>query len=457
VSDRSVSLKGRVLKSGGWVIGGFFLSQVIRFGSNLLLTRLLIPEAFGLVSIIYVLMSAMALFTDIGINQNIIQNRRGSETVFLNTAWLVQISRGIFIWSLVILLAYLLPWAVKTGLVADGSTYADPLLPRLLFVFSFDLLISGFTSTKMALAQRKVQLKEITQIELFSQVVALVVMFVWAFYYPSVWALVGGAFTSSILRLLLGHFWLPGPLNRLQWDAECFKEIFHFGKWIFLLSILGFLWLNGDRLIFANLLGPTQLGIYSIAYILSSTVINVFSAIMTRVLFPAMSEVIQKRPENLPSVYQRLQTIADLGLFGVAGFLYIAGEGIIDVLYDSRYHDAGYMLSILSLGLIGSRYAVVEYLCMAKGHMKYLLASNLIRVIALYLGMLLGYKSYGMEGALFGIVFSFYVAWPISLVYKYQHGLVSWWRELLVSFIFPVGGVIGWVFLQGLNFLGLSS
>ena len=442
------TLKQRVIRAGGWAVTGFVTSQVIRLGGNLVLTRLLFPEAFGLMAIVYVFMAGLTLFSDLGINQSIIQNQRGDDPDFLNTAWVVQILRGVLIWATVLLIAYSLPAVVSKNWAPAGSVYADSLLPSILSLFSFTALIQGFDSTKFALAQRMVQLKRVTLIELFSQITALVVMLIWAWLYRSIWALVGGAIVAVTVRCVMGHSWLSGPANRFKWDPQSFKEIFHFGKWIFLLSLLGFLYLNGDRLILGGMLDATQLGVYSIAYLLSNAAMSLYSSVLSRVLFPALSEVAQYRPDNLKNVYQRIQIIADFSLFGVAGFLLVAGEGVVRILYDARYHDAGNMLSILALGLIGARYAVVEFLWMAKGQMRYLIASNLIRLLVLCAGLPLGYWLAGIEGALYGISFSFYAAWPVAVYYKAQHGLANWWKELAALPVFFFALVAGWLFMR---------
>lgn len=445
------TLRKKVIRAGGWAVTGFVASQIIRLGGNLILTRLLFPKAFGLMAIVYVFMAGLALFSDLGINQNIIQNRRGDDPDFLNTAWVVQILRGVLIWVIVLLIAYSLPAVVSMNWVPSGSVYADPQLPSLLSLFSFTALIQGFASTKIALAQRMVQLKRVTLIELFSQSIGLLVMLIWAWLYRSIWALIGGAIVAASVRSVIGHLWLSGPANRFRWDPRSFREIFHFGKWIFALSILGFLWLNGDRLILGGMLTAAQLGVYSIAYLLSNAMMSLYSSILSRVLFPALSEVVNNRPDNLENVYQRIRKITDFSLFSVAGFLFVAGEGVVSILYDARYHNAGHMLSILSLGLIGARYAVVEFLWMAKGQMRYLIASNLIRLLVLYAGLPLGYWLSGMEGALYGIALSSFAGWPLALYYKTQYGLASWQSELSALPVFFFALVGGWLFVRALG------
>ena len=92
------SLKTRVLHAGSWVAIGQVSSALIRLGANILLTRLLLREAFGLMAIVYVLMTGFLLFSDIGLGPNVTQSKRGEDPDFLNTAWVLQILRGGLIW-----------------------------------------------------------------------------------------------------------------------------------------------------------------------------------------------------------------------------------------------------------------------------------------------------------------------------------------------------------------------
>ena len=51
------NFKKRAINSGIWVTAGYGLQQVLRLASNLILTRLLFPEAFGLMAIVQTIMT----------------------------------------------------------------------------------------------------------------------------------------------------------------------------------------------------------------------------------------------------------------------------------------------------------------------------------------------------------------------------------------------------------------
>ncbi len=448
MSGHLASLKERALRSGGWVTGGYILSQVIRLGSNLILTRLLFPEAFGLMTIVFVLMTGFTLFSDFGVKQSIVQNKRGDQKEFLNTAWVVQICRGVLIWVSILVAAYFLPHIVGLGWVPIGSVYANPLLPSILSIISFVALIQGFESTKIALAQRNLEFKNITFMDIFSQIIALIVTVSGAVLYPSVWSLVYGVIVGAFVRCIVSHLYLQGMPNRIMWDSQCFHDIFHFGKWVFMLSILGFFVNNGDKILLGGLITPVQLGIYSIAFLLSGSLLGFFLAMMSKMVFPVFSEIFREQPSRLSVVYQRFQLITDIFLFSVAGLLMFSAEMIVAILYDSRYQDAGYMLSILSVSLIAIKYSVVHQCCLAMGELRYLFATTILVMISMYILLPFGYEMFGMKGALMFFVLSQFAGWPVAIYFIWKKGLIRWSTEVIGVPFFVVGALIGFLFSE---------
>src|SRR4051812_18273874 len=94
----SPSLKERVFRASGWSLGGYGIGQVIRLGSNLLMTRLLAPEMFGIMAVANMVNMIFGMLADIGLRQHIVQSHRGDDPEFLDTAWTIQFARGVLMW-----------------------------------------------------------------------------------------------------------------------------------------------------------------------------------------------------------------------------------------------------------------------------------------------------------------------------------------------------------------------
>lgn len=438
------TLKQRVMHAGSWSLGGHVVGQLIRLASNLILTRLLLPEAFGMLAIVIVLMVGFALFSDIGISQNIVRSPRGDDQVFLDTAWTVQIIRGAVIWLSATLAALALPVLASLGWLKAGTVYADPALPWVIAVYSLTLLVSGFSSTKVSTARRHMRLRPIIKLELISQVLALIVMLPIAFWTHSIWALVAGSLVACVASTLLSHWALKGPINKLAWDRDSVKDLVGFGKWVFVSSILGFMVMNGDRLLLSGMVDAKIMGLYAIASLLIGAVQTVMTMATSNVVYPALSEVARDRPCDLRATSNKFQRLADLFLMAMCGFLIFAGSSIVGLLYDSRYQGAGPLLSWLALGTIAWRYQVIDQCYMALGKPELVTTINLLRLVVLYVGVPLGFYYYDFWGALSAIVASQFASWPASIYFKIKYKLMDYRVEMLSLAPLAFGLAMGW-------------
>ena len=101
----SFGLRRKAISAGAWNLGALVTSQAIRLGGNLVMTRLLMPEMFGIIAIATTVLFVLHLLSDVGLRQNILQSTRGDDPEFLNTLWTVQIVRGFVLFALTLLLA----------------------------------------------------------------------------------------------------------------------------------------------------------------------------------------------------------------------------------------------------------------------------------------------------------------------------------------------------------------
>ncbi len=445
-------LRGRTIKAALWLAGSNIGSQLLRLFSNLILTRLLVPEAFGLVAAVNVLYFALVMFSDLGVWQSVVKRQGDIEHAFLGTAWSIQLLRGVLLAVIVLLLSLGLWLAAGQGFFAPDTVYADPRLPPMMAVFAICALVQGAESINLALAERALHGRLLARLELSCQLATMVVTVGLAWAFQSVWALLLGTVFGGILRTAMSHLWLPGERFRPRWERESAREILGFGKWIFVSSIIGFLAGHGEKLILAASLSAASFGVFSIAGNLLSAVIGVYSTLNGRVIFPSLSEALRSTDKNaVIRVYGRVQQMADLLLGGLAGVLLMAGHWLVWLLYDARYQDAGWMLQYLGLGLLAMRHQVVEQLMFARGQPAWVSANNALRAVALIVLIPLGLKLGGEQGAVLGVVLSQFASWPLSLRFKYEQGLLTWATERWWLPALIVGLAGGAVLDAGLN------
>ncbi len=442
------ALRHRVLRAGSWVLGGFGASQFVRLATNVVLARLLSPDVFGLMAVVYILMVGMSLFSDLGINRSVVQSRRGNHPELLDTAWTIQVIRGLGLGVVSFVIAGGFVLATHLGWTSSKTVYADPRLPWIVAAFSAVAIFAGFESIRIGVAKRDMQMRLLTQIDIVSQISATVSMILVAWLTHSIWALVVGAVVAGAVRCLYGHFILPGHRERLRLVPDAAAELLGNGKWIFLASILGFAAVNGDRLMLGGLIDAKSFGLYAVAFLLVNVLQQVASTLSTNVAYPAVAEVYRERPHDFARVLQKFQWMYDGLVVFAAAILLTLGPTIIHVLYDSRYRDAGWIMVVLAMGAVGMRYQVVEQAYQAIGKPQYVTLANFTRLIGLAGGIGVGHHFWGVPGAVCGIALSQFTAWPLAWWFKARHHAFSWRSEAMLLPALAGGASLGWVLSQ---------
>ncbi len=331
----------RLLKGSVLTVLGFGGAQLLRLGGNLVLTRLLMPEAFGLMALITVLLTGLKLFSDIGIGQSILRSPRGDEAEFLDSAWSLDLIRGFALWGVACLLAW--PMAYLYGM---------PELGPMIAVAGLSLVIAGFEPTRVDTAVRHMQLGRVTMFDLFSQFLGLLLTIALTWATGSVWALVVGQLASALIRLVLMTQGLPGPRNRFRLERGAVAELLSFGKWIFVSTIAGFIVSQGDRVILSSFLGLDMLGIYTIGQTLAALPLMVGSALVGRLVLPLYRDHPPAESPGNFAALRRWRFILSGGLLVLGALLALAGPELIALLYDARYQQAGAVLVLLSVALM---------------------------------------------------------------------------------------------------------
>lgn len=424
-------LRARSLQGVGLTVVSTGGSNVLRLLSNLALTRLLFPEAFGMMALVQVFIVGLKMFSDTGLKTSIIRSDRGDDPDFLNTAWTMQILRGIILWLFICALAK--PVSIF---------YEEPLLATIMPITGLTLIITGLTTTKVSTANRHLQLGRITLIELSTAFVGLLITIVLAWLWGTVWALVVGGLIASVLRVIINHVALPGIQNRLHWDWDVFRELFDFGKFIFLASGTTFLINQSDKLILGAYFSFSELGIYNIGYHLATIPMILSTAINTKIVFPLYRfKPMAESAENRAKIFRARRLVIACSL-AITAVLAYSGIWLVDFLYDDNYSLAGPMVVLMSLCLV-PRIVTAGYgavLLAAGDSRNYFFLNVCIAVLQTCL-MLIGVNWLGIFGVLIAPALAVLISNPLRVYYARKH---SGWDPLSDSAFLALGlGVNG--------------
>lgn len=391
----------------GWVALTYGAVQFLRLLNNVVLTRLLEPSVFGLMSLVVAIRVGMELVSDLGVTQNIVSNPRGQEPSFYDTAWTLHSSRNLALAVFCFLLAG--PFAIFFG---------HPELAMILPVASLFFILSGFESTTRGVIHKQIRVGRLSVYEISLATVSMLAQIASALIFHNVWAIMVGMMITSGATLVATYFLMPGTRHRFMIDPQSARELLHFGKWVFLSSIVYFFAMNFDRLYFARQITLAELGIYGIARNLAEVISQLVVRGSGFVLYPTVAAAGLSPIELRQKLLRGRRTLLLGAAICVGTFMALSGI-IVGLLYDPRYSQAGAILPILCVGVwFGILTSTNDSILMGLSRPAYPALSNAAKLVTYLIGAPLAFHFFGFMAAVAviasGEIVKYVTLWALS-------------------------------------------
>lgn len=330
---------GKVVGGMAWTMSSAAVQMVMQVAVLTLLARLLTPEDFGVVAAATVVVNFAAIFTQLGVNQALVQRQDLTPGVVATGFWLSAVFAAVLASAL----------ALLAPLVA--GQLGIPESAAVLRALAAGLLVRGLAATSEALLTRAMRFRAIAVIEVASYAFGYgVVGLVLAASGMGVWALVGAHLSQTALRsamtLALQRHGLRADLS-----AATLAGLLRFGSGYSVARIANFVALQADNLIVARGLGATALGVYSRAYQLMGMPAGLIGGAIDRVLFPSLSRIQGEERELARSYLRAAATIALLTVPVGVVLSVLAGE-VVAVLLGGQWRDVVGPLQVFALTMV---------------------------------------------------------------------------------------------------------
>ena len=216
-----------------WSLITEILVKIISPISQLILARLLVPEAFGMVTTVTMVVNFADMFSDAGFQKYLVQhefkNKRDLHNN-ANVAFWTNFFVSIVLW---ICIAFFNdPIAAFVG---------NPSLGVPLMVACLSLPLTSFSSIQMALFHRSLDFKSLMPVRLVSSLLTFATTLVLAFLEYSYWSLIVGTLVGNVINaiaLTVKSEWKPHPF----YSVALLKAMFSFSSWTLLESFT--IWLS---------------------------------------------------------------------------------------------------------------------------------------------------------------------------------------------------------------------
>lgn len=392
------------IKGFGWMGGFRVVSRSVALVRTGILARILIPAQFGVYGIATLILAFLETFTETGINIFLIQEKERIDK-YVDTAWIVSILRG-FIIALFTLAS--IPLVV--------SFFSSPEVTPLLILVAGVSAVRGFINPARVVYQKQLQFgKEFwfrTSVFVADSATAIIVSLATRSAIGLVWGLMAGA----VVELVLSHTILS-PKPKLALDTAKFKKIVKRGKWVTMAGIFSYLTRQGDDAIVGKLLNTASLGLYQMAYRISTLPVTEVADVAGKVTFPIYVKI---KGDKLRLRKAFLKTAAGVSTLAAVGGLviFVFPELIVKIILGDMWLAAVPTLRILTVfGVISAVTGVGGSLFFALKKQNYVSAITAVRFVTLALVIIPLTLRFGIEGAAYSTIIA--VITPIPLIIYY--------------------------------------
>jgi O-antigen/teichoic acid export membrane protein len=314
----------------------------VGFISAVMLARIIPPEEYGIVAVGIMCVSFSQILTEIGVKQHLIKHRKHTN-ILLNTAWTVEMLRGVLIFLLIVGLA---------PLVAEFFRLPEAI--QVMRVLAILPLLRSAANIRIVYFRRELEFNKEFIYEASGAVAGVSVAIVSGIVLRNAWALVFGQLATVIVSTCMSYVFYP-KMPCFSLDKQSIRTLYEFGRWVLIGSLVSYIALEGDKYAMGRLFGPRSLGVYRMASMILIMGIREPAKAITTVFFSAYSKASNDMPRlkrMFLEYYSSLVSI--LSPFGL--IMLFAAEDFAKVVLGEKWIEIIPYLKILSLASITSTF-----------------------------------------------------------------------------------------------------
>ena len=329
------SLKKRTVAAIAWSGAGHLGTVLITFISNMILSRLLMPEDFGCIGMLLIFITISDALAIGGLGQALIQKKNPSHIDY-STVFYCNVFASFFFYFIIFLIAPIV-----------AQFYNMPILCDVMRVQALTIIFHAIYVVQSTQLQRDLRFKEFSLRNIIAAICGTIVAIIVALNGGGVWSLVFSTVTASFVSIVLlwnMSKWRP----TLEFSWKSFKELFFFGGMIMLSNIFERIYSNIQGLVIGKFYSAKDMGYYSQAFKLEQIPINTISQTVAQVSFPVFSSL-QDSLENVRNAVKKNIVCLTYLNFPVSLLMMVLASPLIRLFYGSKWDEAIPYFQILCL------------------------------------------------------------------------------------------------------------
>ncbi|MEN3004731.1 lipopolysaccharide biosynthesis protein [Dehalobacterium formicoaceticum] len=333
------NLQNKILHATKWSTITEVAAKLVSPITNMILARILVPEAFGVVATVTMIISFADMFTDSGFQKYLVQHEfkdKDEKYKNANVAFWTNFGISVLLWIIVTIFREQL-----------AAFVGNPGLGNVIAISCMQLPLTSFSSIQMALYRRDFNYKTLFVVRIIAVFIPFAITIPLALFGLGYWALIIGSIAiqfSNAIILTAKSEWKP----KLYYNVKILKEMFSFSIWSLIEAIS--IWLTSwvDAFIIGNVLNRYYLGLYKT----STTMVNALMALITgsttSVLFSTLSRL-QHDEDNFYYMYLKFQRLVSVLVFPLGIGVYLYSDLATQILLGSQWSEASGVIGIWAL------------------------------------------------------------------------------------------------------------
>ena len=420
---RQKNLKQKAAAGMIWTALQKYSTMFIAFISGIVLARLLTPYDYGCIGMLSIFMVLAEAFIDGGFGSALIQKKNPTQEDYSTIFWF-NIGMSVLMYAVLYACA-----------PAISRFYDIPLLCDVLRVQGLVLFIYALNIIQRNQLRKKLNFKVLSIVTIITSITSLVVTIYMAYKGFGVWALVAQNIISTAIPAFVFWFYIKW---RPIWffSFRSFKELFSFGFFMFLTSMLNQFGQQIQGLLIGKMYDPATMGYYSKAHSSEKLASHSISSVMMQVTYPLYAEV-QDNKQQLGNMIRRITMTLSYITFPMLFILLLSAKPIFVLLFSERWLQSVPYFQVLCIaGLAGCLQSVNNQAIAAIGKSRAMFVWTIVKRSVSIILMLVGLSLFGMTGLLLGLVISSWFSYFVNILLVSKYIGYKSYRQLLD--IFPV-------------------
>ncbi|MCG7345453.1 lipopolysaccharide biosynthesis protein [Sporosarcina sp. ACRSL] len=434
-----MSLKSKTIIGVFWSFMDLMANHGIQFGVQIILARLLLPEHFGLIGMILVLIAVSNAIVDSGFSQALIRDQHTTQEDY-STVFYFNLFISLVLYGLLFSTANMI-----------SVFFEEPQLTNIIRVISLVLIINSLAIIQKAMLVKKVDFKTLTKVSFIAVITSGSLTIFLAMSGFGVWSLVINMIAlQSVQTGLLWYFnkWIPS----LTFKVQSFKKFYSFGYKLLISGLIDTFFYYSYFVIIGRMYHINQLGYYTKAVNMKDLASFAIVSTVQRVTYPVLSSI-QQEKERLKYGFKSVIKISAFINFPLMVGLAAVAKPLFIVVFGEKWiPSVTYFQLLCFAGMLYPLHSINLNVLQVKGRSDLILLLEIIKksllAIMIILSILLGF---GIIGLIWTAVINSFVSFLLNSYFsarEIEYSSIEQIKDLLPSFLisFCMGIV---VFLVG--------